>query len=143
MGLHTAMEEYGCVMHLTLHGELDLEAETLLDHITRECGGGTTVIACDMRHITFMDVAGLERLLAFGHAVEARDVILFVYNWRRQPLRVLELFDVLNPGNALESGPGEATRSLRRTLHERAGAGRERAVATESERGPRVEAVAV
>ncbi|MGW0390499.1 STAS domain-containing protein [Streptomyces sp. NPDC003042] len=119
---HISIRRYGPTLHLTPAGELDFEAEPAFDPIREALADYTTVVACDMRHVTFMDVTGLNCLLALGHHAETRGTILFVYNWRRQPLRLLELVDDLDrKESGLPAYSCSAVCSvLRRALGERA-----------------------
>ncbi|MFJ3960769.1 STAS domain-containing protein [Streptomyces sp. NPDC090036] len=112
-------------MHLTPRGELDLDGEPAFERSAALLDATTAVVACGMRHVTFMDVTGLQRFLAFARALEARGVGLFVYNWRRQPMHLLGLFDDLNSPQGPAAASGSATEALRRTLTDRVSAGRE------------------
>lgn len=70
-----------------------------------------------MRHLTFVDVTGVQALLDFARRIQARGMAVFAYNWQPQPLRLFGLIDDLYPAAGLsgESGP-EPTAILRRTL---------------------------
>ncbi|GLX17127.1 MULTISPECIES: STAS domain-containing protein [Streptomyces] len=114
------LRRYGPTAHLTPTGELDLEAGPAFERLQEDLDG-VEVVACDMGHVTFMDMAGLNCLLGLGGYAESHGIALFVYNWRRQPSRLLELVDALDqaPDGHRCAGRWAASRPLRRGLRER------------------------
>ncbi|MFG2715661.1 STAS domain-containing protein [Streptomyces goshikiensis] len=64
---------YGPTVHLTPIGELDLKTKGALDEVQTGLDG-VAVVVCDMRHLTFMDVTGLNGLTASVHRLNARGV---------------------------------------------------------------------
>ncbi|MFJ3830773.1 STAS domain-containing protein [Streptomyces sp. NPDC090046] len=125
MCFHITLRQYGPTVHLTPRGELDLDGEQAFERSAALLASTTAVIACDMQHVTFMDATGLQRFLDFARTMEARGIGLFVYNWRRQPMHLLGLFDDLNSPQGPAAAGGSATEALRRTLTDRVSAGRE------------------
>ncbi|AZM87533.1 STAS domain-containing protein [Streptomyces sp. W1SF4] len=119
------LRRYGPTAHLTPTGELGLEAGPEFDRL-RDVLDGVDVVACDMGHVTFMDMAGLNCLLGLGGYAETQGIALFVYNWRRQPARLLELVDELDhaPDGHRCAGRWAASRALRHSLRDRITAGR-------------------
>ncbi|MFJ6782857.1 STAS domain-containing protein [Streptomyces yangpuensis] len=109
-GFRLRTRRYGPTVHLTPAGELDLATRSVLDEVPAALEG-VDVVACDMRDLTFLDVAGLHGLLDFAHCLNARGIAFFAYNWRPQPRRLLDLTDDLYPHT--DRG-GRPTRLLRR-----------------------------
>ncbi|WP_329201750.1 MULTISPECIES: STAS domain-containing protein [unclassified Streptomyces] len=107
------MRRYGSTVHLTLAGELDLEGRSVLDEV--QVGlDGAAVVACDMQHLTFLDVVGLRDLTAFVRRFDGRGIAFFAYNWQPQPRRLLDLVDGLYP----TAGNRAPARLLRRSLRD-------------------------
>ncbi|MGW0390663.1 STAS domain-containing protein [Streptomyces sp. NPDC003042] len=116
------MRRYGPTVHLTLTGELDLEARPAFARVRGALTEGVAVVACDMHHVPFMDVTGLNCLLSLGEHAQSRGMTLLVYNWQQQPLHLLDLFDSLERRLPVSSGNGRglASRALRDTVRDRA-----------------------
>ncbi|MFF8265213.1 STAS domain-containing protein [Streptomyces virginiae] len=115
MDFQLMKRRYGPTVLLTPTGELDLDTRAALDEVQTGLDA-VAAVACDMRHLTFMDVTGLHGLTAFAHRLGARGIALFAYNWQPQPLRLMNLIDSLYPPadrNGDHDGP---TRLLRRSL---------------------------
>ncbi|MFF5449431.1 STAS domain-containing protein [Streptomyces sp. NPDC012888] len=130
------VRNYGPTVHVTAAGELDHEAGAAFAPAVEALVPGTTVVVWDMRHVTFMDCAGLGHLLDFQSLAEGRGTAVFTYDWQSGPLRLLELVDRLPlppPGRAGDRTA--ASRLLRRTLSGRAGAQRDRGAGTVVRRG--------
>ncbi|MEV7618418.1 STAS domain-containing protein [Streptomyces sp. NPDC089799] len=123
---------YGPTVHLTPVGELDMDTGPALDEVL-DAVDGVDVVACDMRHLTFLDVVGLRRLLDFVRSLDARGIAFFAYNWRHQPRRFLDLVDELSP--PARNG-GRPTRMLRR-LQDFAAAARAAGAARARQDAPR------
>ncbi|MEU6309401.1 STAS domain-containing protein [Streptomyces sp. NPDC047014] len=125
MDFRLTVKRYGPTVHLAPSGELDLDTGPALDGVRAEYRDAD-VVACDMRRLTFLDVAGLHALLGLAHRLEAYGTAFFAYNWQPQPRRLLDLVDQVE----LIEGPGRAghraaaTRLLRRTLQDSATAAR-------------------
>ncbi|MFE1878099.1 STAS domain-containing protein [Streptomyces sp. NPDC059496] len=94
---------YGPTVCLAPAGELDLESRSALDELYIGAGEAT-VVACDMRHLTFMDVIGLDGLLDFADRLDGRGIAFFAYNWQPQPSRLLDLVDALYPPAGTKGG---------------------------------------
>ncbi|MFF8261451.1 STAS domain-containing protein [Streptomyces virginiae] len=124
---------YGTTVHLVPAGEFGCEAVPVWDTVESGIDGSVAVVVCDMARVRFMDVTGLNRLIAFAEALLARGTALFVVNVRTQPAHVMDLLDDLaDRGEVLFDGPGEGpTAVLRRTLTDRATAVRNRAAEDE------------
>ncbi|MFG2484977.1 STAS domain-containing protein [Streptomyces virginiae] len=122
MNFRVMPRRYGPTVHLAPAGELDLETRIALD----ECyigADGPTIVACDMQHLTFMDVTGLNALIDFADRLDRLDrldrrgIAFFAYNWQPQPLRLLDLTDALYPPPRRTENRGP-TRLLRRSLRD-------------------------
>ncbi|WP_405532632.1 STAS domain-containing protein [Streptomyces avidinii] len=115
MDFQLMKRRYGPTVHLTPTGELDLETSTALDEVQTDLDA-VAAVACDMRHLTFMDVTGLHALTAFAHRLGTRGIAFFAYNWQPQPLHLMNLIDNLYPPadrNVNHDGP---TQLLRRSV---------------------------
>ncbi|MFD0268552.1 STAS domain-containing protein [Streptomyces sp. NPDC127106] len=104
------VRRYGPTVHLTPAGELDMATRSALDEVQAALDD-VDVVACDMRDLTFLDVVGLHGLLDFVRRLDARGIAFFAYNWQRQPRRLLDLVDDLDPPADIHGRP---TRLLRR-----------------------------
>lgn len=123
MDFRIQMRRYGPTVHLTPAGELDLNTRSALDTTQAALDDGVAVVACDMRHLTFIDVTGLHGLLAFARRLDGRGIAFFAYNWQPQPRRLLDLIDSLYPPTHVNGKPRRAPTSiLRRGLQEFAAA---------------------
>ncbi|MCJ0872566.1 STAS domain-containing protein [Streptomyces sp. AP-93] len=80
MDFQMMMRRYGPTVHLTPTGELDVETSAVFDEV-QACLEGVEVVACDLRHLTFMDVCGLHGLTAFARCLDADGIAFFAYNW--------------------------------------------------------------
>ncbi|MGW2586351.1 STAS domain-containing protein [Streptomyces virginiae] len=119
MGFHMMMRRYGPTAHLTPAGELDLAGRLALDEVQAGLDSGVAVVACDMRHLTFLDVSGLNALIGFVRRLDARGIAFFAYNWQPQPRRLMNLIDGLYPPAGRNRQPRrEPTRLLRRSLQD-------------------------
>ncbi|MGW6858391.1 STAS domain-containing protein [Streptomyces xanthophaeus] len=123
MDFRMMMRRYGPAVHLTPTGELDAETRAALDDVLHGLNG-VSVVACDMGHLTFMDVTGLHGLTVFVRRLSARDILFFAYNWQPQPLRLMDLVDGLYRGTGRATEQGAPTALLRRALRESASAQR-------------------
>ncbi|MFJ3842031.1 STAS domain-containing protein [Streptomyces sp. NPDC090054] len=123
MDFRVMPRRYGPTVHLTPTGELDLDTRTALDEVPAALDGAS-VVACDMRHLTFMDVTGLYGLTTFVRRLDARGIAFFAYNWQPQPLRLMDLVDGFHQP-AGRKGTGGPTRLLRRSLQGSVAAARE------------------
>ncbi|MEU3459261.1 STAS domain-containing protein [Streptomyces sp. NPDC006733] len=94
--LQITLRRYGPTLHLTLAGELDIEAEPAVAQVMATLPADVTVIACDLHHISFMDVVGVRCVLGLKRSAEARGLAALVYNWQPQPLQLLTLMDGLD-----------------------------------------------
>ncbi|MCX5174519.1 STAS domain-containing protein [Streptomyces virginiae] len=121
MDFQLMMKRYGPTVHLTPTGELDLETRTALDEVQTRLEG-VAAVACDMRHLTFMDVTGLDGLTAFARRLGARGIAFFAYNWQPQPRHLMDLVDRLYPPAGRERNC--PTHLLRRSLQDSAAAAR-------------------
>ncbi|MFI5980136.1 STAS domain-containing protein [Streptomyces sp. NPDC051555] len=117
---HIEVRHYGPTVHLTPVGALDVGAAPGFDPLRYVLGGDVCVVVCDMRHVPFMDLPGLHRLLDLGRRARARGIALFVCNWRRQPLCLLDRIDEVGLPGADRGRPAglrrAVTHDLRRTL---------------------------
>ncbi|MEU7072424.1 STAS domain-containing protein [Streptomyces narbonensis] len=102
--LHTW--RYGATLHLAPTGELDMDTGPALDEVPAAALDGADVVACDMQHLTFLDVAGLSALLGFVRRLDARGIAVFTYNWQPEPRRLLHLIDGRYP-------PADGSRPIR------------------------------
>ncbi|MGW7312899.1 STAS domain-containing protein [Streptomyces sp. NPDC054854] len=116
MDFRMMTRRYGPTVHLTPAGELDMEATAAFDEVLPDLEGAA-VVACDMGHLTFMDVMGLHALIAFVHRLGARGIAFFAYDWQPEPLRLMDLVDGLQHPGRTRSAP---TALLRRSLREAA-----------------------
>ncbi|MFD9304840.1 STAS domain-containing protein [Streptomyces sp. NPDC060048] len=122
---HITLRQYGPTVYLAPAGELDLDARPAFEDAYGAVDEGTTVVACDMNLVPFMDVCGLHCLLCLAAHAQARGVTLFAYNWRRQPLRLLDVIDGVDRSDPRStSGRRSATAALRQGLGARARAAR-------------------
>ncbi|MFE5717886.1 STAS domain-containing protein [Streptomyces erythrochromogenes] len=120
MDFRVMPRRYGPTVCLAPAGELDLESRSVLDGLYIGASEAT-VVACDMLHLTFMDVSGLDGLIAFADRLEGRGIRFFAYNWQPQPSRLLDLVDALFPPPAGTKGiRGGPIGLLRRSLHDSA-----------------------
>ncbi|MFD6913559.1 STAS domain-containing protein [Streptomyces virginiae] len=103
---------YGPTVCLAPAGELDLDSRAVLDELYMGADEAT-VVACDMRHLTFMDVTGLDGLIDFAGRLDGRSLRFFAHSWQPQPSRLL---DALYPPAGAKGIRGGPTRLLRRTL---------------------------
>ncbi|MFF3726913.1 STAS domain-containing protein [Streptomyces erythrochromogenes] len=71
----------GSTVYLAPAGELGLDSRAALDELYIGAGEAT-VVACDMQHLTFMDVTGLDGLIAFADRLDGRGIQFFAYNWQ-------------------------------------------------------------
>ncbi|MCX5174515.1 STAS domain-containing protein [Streptomyces virginiae] len=126
---HISERRYGSTMHMAPDGEFGFDAGPVWDGVEAGIYGSVDVAVCDMALVRFMDVTGLNRLIAFAEALRARGIALFVVNVRTQPAHVMDLRDDLaERRKAFIGGPAEGpTAALRRTLTDRATAVRNRA----------------
>ncbi|MFG2712096.1 STAS domain-containing protein [Streptomyces goshikiensis] len=109
------MTRYGATAHLSPTGELDLAARAALDQV-RGALDGVAVAACDMRHLTFLDVVGLHALIDFAHRLDDGGIAFFTYNWQPQPHRLLNLVDGLDAPTTRSGRPSRGpTQLLRRS----------------------------
>ncbi|MEU6300763.1 STAS domain-containing protein [Streptomyces erythrochromogenes] len=97
---HITIRRYGPTLHLTPAGELDVDSDPAFAPVSTALTDSTTVVACDMRRLTFLDPAGLQLLLDLAARLDARGITFFAYNWQRQPLRLLDLIDRITPTRA-------------------------------------------
>ncbi|CAM5621400.1 STAS domain-containing protein [Streptomyces avidinii] len=121
MDFRLITRRYGPTMHLTPTGELDLETRAALDEVQARLEG-VAAVACDMRHLTFMDVTGLHGLTAFARRLGARGIAFFAYNWQPQPRNLMDLVDRLYPPAGHDRN--RPTHLLRRSLQDSADAAR-------------------
>ncbi|MFJ3963218.1 STAS domain-containing protein [Streptomyces sp. NPDC090036] len=121
MDFQLMKRRYGPTVHLTPTGELDLDTRAALDEVQTDLDG-VAAVACDMRHLTFMDVTGLHGLIALAHRLGTSGIAFFAYNWQPQPLRLINLIDSLYP--PADRNHGGPTQLLRRSLQGSATAAR-------------------
>ncbi|MGP3690965.1 STAS domain-containing protein [Streptomyces sp. IBSNAI002] len=112
---HIMIRRYGPTVHCSPVGELDLDTRPALERLWALPDGQVSVVVCDMRGLTFMDVTGLHRLLDMAAHIHGRGIDFFAYNWQRQPLRLLDLIDDLDPGQPGTGRRCPPTLPLRRT----------------------------
>ncbi|MDF9810822.1 STAS domain-containing protein [Streptomyces sp. SPB162] len=116
--LQITLRRYGPTLHLTLAGELDIEAEPAFAQIMATLPAGIAVIACDLYHVHFMDVVGVRCILALKRSAEQRGLAALVCNWQSQPLQLLNLL------GGLERDYDVELRSLQALLRDHADAQR-------------------
>lgn len=109
-GFRMRTGHYGPTLHLAPAGALDMDTRSALDEI-RAAPDGVDEVACDMRDLAFLDLAGLHALLDLAHRLDARGIAFFAYDWQPQPRRLLDLVDELYPPDGARGRP---TRLLRR-----------------------------
>ncbi|MCZ4120999.1 STAS domain-containing protein [Streptomyces sp. H39-S7] len=97
--LQITLRRYGPTLHLTLAGELDIDAEPAIAQVMSTLPADVAVIACDLHHIAFMDVVGVRCVRELKRSAEQRGLAALVYNWRPQPLQLLNLLDGLERDN--------------------------------------------
>ncbi|MFJ9825016.1 STAS domain-containing protein [Streptomyces sp. NPDC101160] len=103
-GFRMRTSHYGQTAHLAASGALDMDARSAFDEV--EAGlDGFDVVACDMRDLSFLDVAGLHTLLDLALRLHARGIAFFTYNWQPQPRRLLDLVDELYPPDDTRGRP--------------------------------------
>ncbi|MFE5524361.1 STAS domain-containing protein [Streptomyces virginiae] len=117
MDFRVMPRRYGPTVYLAPAGELDLESRSALDELYIGAGEAT-VVACDMLHLTFMDVTGLNGLIDFADRLDRRGIRFFAYNWQPQPYRLLDLVDTLYPPTRAKGIRGGPTGPLRRSLRD-------------------------
>ncbi|MGW1942403.1 STAS domain-containing protein [Streptomyces goshikiensis] len=115
MDFRVMPRRYGPTVYLAPAGELDLDSRPALDELYIGADEAT-VVACDMRHLTFMDVTGLNGLIAFVDRLDCRGIRFYAYNWQPQPYRLLDLVDALSPPTGAKGTRGGPTALLRRSL---------------------------
>ncbi|WP_331732572.1 STAS domain-containing protein (plasmid) [Streptomyces avidinii] len=115
MDFQLMKRRYGPTVHLTPTGELDLDTRAALGEVQTDLDA-VAAVACDMRHLTFMDVTGLHGLTAFAHRLGIRGIAFFAYNWQPQPLRLMNLIDSLYQPADRNGNHGGATQLLRRSV---------------------------
>ncbi|MGR4879880.1 STAS domain-containing protein [Streptomyces sp. LARHCF249] len=125
---HVVVRRYGPTLHLAPAGELDMEAEPVFGRVRHGLDCDVAVVVCDMLRVPFMDVTGMNCLLALAHDLEVRGTGFFAYNWRRQPRRLLDLVDRVDAARSPRPADERTatTAALRRTLSARAEEGRHR-----------------
>ncbi|MFJ7269169.1 STAS domain-containing protein [Streptomyces sp. NPDC099050] len=123
MNIQLTVRRYGPTVHLTPAGELDLHTKTALDGLQTALDR-IDVVACDMQHLTFVDVSGLHGLIDFASRLQARGIAFFAYNWRPEPQRLLDLVDGLDLEIGRERNRVGPTGLLRRSLQDSAAAAR-------------------
>lgn len=89
--LKVTMRRYGPTVHLLLVGEADLQAEHTISRVCARLSRDVVVVACDLHHLAFMDVAGLHGLSALQRHGRGHGATVLAYNWQPQPLRLLHL----------------------------------------------------
>ncbi|MGW7342697.1 STAS domain-containing protein [Streptomyces sp. NPDC054854] len=114
MDFRVMPRRYGPTVHLTPTGELDLDTRTALDEVPSALDG-VSVVARDMRDLTFMDVTGLYGLTVFVRRLDARGIAFFAYNWQPRPLSLMGLVDGFHPTDGRKGTTGP-TRLLRRSV---------------------------
>lgn len=110
------VRRYGPTVHVALAGELDLDTRSALDDVQAAFDEDIDVLCCDMQHLTFMNVTGLHRLVDLARRADQRGIAVFAYNWQRQPRRLLDLTDSLNPSDGHGEPRSKPTSPLSRTL---------------------------
>ncbi|MFF3726958.1 STAS domain-containing protein [Streptomyces erythrochromogenes] len=93
---------------------MDIDSDPAFAPVWTALTDRPTVVACDMRRLTFLDPAGLQLLHGFAARLEGHGIAFFAYNWQRQPMRLLDLIDRITPTHA--SDRSTPTGPLRRTL---------------------------
>ncbi|MFJ6793162.1 STAS domain-containing protein [Streptomyces sp. NPDC091268] len=124
--LRIAVRCYGPTVHALLEAELDLAARPALARVSALLPEDVSVVACDLHHVSFMDVSGLHFVLDLYRRGRDRGAAVLFYNWQTQPAQLLGL--ALTGPNAVPAhragraaGPGDAElRALRRALGEHA-----------------------
>lgn len=64
------VERCGATLHLVPMGDLDLDGCPAFAQVEHRIDQGTTVVACTMEHVPFMDLNGLRCLLALARRLE-------------------------------------------------------------------------
>ncbi|MGW0748452.1 STAS domain-containing protein [Streptomyces sp. NPDC002587] len=107
------MRRYGPSVHLLLAGEVDHEAEPAMTEMCAGLPEDVVAVACDLHHVSYMDVAGLHCVLTLQRHCRLHGVTVLVYNWQPQPLRLLHL-----ALNSLDHVHDDDLRGLREILRE-------------------------
>ncbi|MBT2439575.1 STAS domain-containing protein [Streptomyces sp. ISL-36] len=132
------VRRYGPTVHLTPSGELDLTAEAAFTGVLTSLAGDVAVIACDLRHVPFVDVVGMHCVLDFQQRAHARGARVVFYDWQPQPRRLLGLlgdFHLVDGADWLDLlQQGE---DLIRALPQRTEAARARGASSARRRTPR------
>ncbi|MBT2471523.1 STAS domain-containing protein [Streptomyces sp. ISL-66] len=116
---HIAIRRHGPTLHVRPSGEMDLDAKPAFTHVHDALNAKIAAVVCDMQHVPFVDVTGLNCLLILAAHARARHIVLFVYNWRPQPQHLLELLDTLDrEATSARGTPPSAARALHAALHE-------------------------
>lgn len=111
--LRIAFRRYGPTAHLSLAGDLDHEAGAVIARVRAAAlADDVVVIACDLHHVPFMDVSGLRCLLDLQELAREHGITVLAYNWRPQPLRLLQCL------NGLEADDDKGLLALRDLLRE-------------------------
>ncbi|MET9852484.1 STAS domain-containing protein [Streptomyces sp. NPDC006450] len=128
---HIGTTRKGSTLALVPAGDLDLDSCPAFDQVEQMADQGTTVVACSMERVPFMDLNGLHCLLALAHRLETRGTRLIVYAWQPQPRRLLGLVDDLSDlPDAKVRERLAAAAALRSVLDHRAHEGHDHGVRT-------------
>ncbi|WP_106975035.1 STAS domain-containing protein [Streptomyces katrae] len=111
------IRRYGATMVVTPVGELDADSGQALNAVQTALDQDVAAVACDMRHLSFLDVVGLHHLLGLARDTRSRGIAFFAYNWQHQPRRLVDFTDELLQGEGQDRRTAP-TRLLRRTLRE-------------------------
>ncbi|MFJ3966498.1 STAS domain-containing protein [Streptomyces sp. NPDC090036] len=112
---------FGPTALLALSGELDMDCRPVLQDAQAVLDENVAVVVCDMHHLSFIDVTGLNALFGLVSRFRAQGIAFFAVGWQGQPRRLLDLVDALVPRQ--EADP-EPTALLRRSLRDAAGSQR-------------------
>ncbi|MBT2467744.1 STAS domain-containing protein [Streptomyces sp. ISL-66] len=113
--LRITVRRYGPTVHLTLSGELDLDAQPAIAEVRAAVlRNGVALVACDLHHVPFMDVSGLRCLIDFQEQAREQGITVLAYNWRPQPLRLLRLLHLLDSLEAVDDTGLQALRGILR-----------------------------
>ncbi|MFI1286533.1 STAS domain-containing protein [Streptomyces sp. NPDC020858] len=76
------IRRYGATLHVTPVGELDVDCGQAPNDVRMALHHGVSVVACDMRRLTLLDLTGLHYLLGLARDAHSRG--FFAYNWQHQ-----------------------------------------------------------
>ncbi|MEU8779807.1 STAS domain-containing protein [Streptomyces sp. NPDC048606] len=92
----------GSTIHLGATGDLDEEAEEVLQRALENCTGHERDLLVDLRGIATMDADGLFHLLELHRRAESLDLRVLVTGWQAQPQQLMAtVAGIPGPGTAM------------------------------------------